>query len=210
VREVHRAAFVHLGDAPTPSSAFGPRFAERPAVPHRRAPRRLQLRLCVSLSTIAGAILLAQPAHAEGYMYESFFGVGSGLEGSDAGTGHLGWQRARLRLSGGIDLRDEEDPVQGFGFRGVVELEKRGSIGGEIRYSRWLGRGFGAYIGASGTFAPETLLGGTAGATLLVPFGKKAGLFIEPSISAFPLGSDLAGNSVLIWGLLTVGINVRL
>jgi len=77
--------------------------------------------------------LLARPARAEGYMYETYFGIGSGLEGGDAGTGTLGWQRARLRLSGGLDLRDEEDPVQGIGFRGAVELEKRGSIGGDIR-----------------------------------------------------------------------------
>ena len=155
-------------------------------------------------------MLLAPSAHAEGYMYESFFGVGTGLEGSDAGTGQMNWQRARLRLSGGVDLRNEEDPVEGFGFRGVVELEKRGSIGGEVRYSRWLGRGFGAYVGGCGTIAPGTLLGGTAGATLLLPLGPRGGLFLEPSLSALPLGSDLAGNSVLLWGLLTVGVNVRL
>jgi hypothetical protein len=179
-------------------------------VTQRNSRSRIQLRLCVIFSTFVGAILLAQPAHAEGYMYETFFGVGSGLEGGDAGTGHLGWQRARLRLSGGLDLRDEEDPVQGFGFRGAVELEKRGSIGGELRYSRWLGRGFGGFVGVSGVIAPETLLGGTAGATFIIPLGKRTGLFIEPSIAAFPLGSDLPDHSVLIWGLLTVGINVRL
>jgi hypothetical protein len=143
-------------------------------------------------------------------MYETFFGVGSGLEGGDAGTGSLGWQRARLRLSGGLDVRDEEDPVQGLGFRAAVELEKRGSIGGEIRYSRWLGRGFGGFVGVSGTIAPETLLGGVAGATFVIPLGKRFGVFIEPSLSAFPLGSDLPGDSILIWGLLTVGINARL
>ena len=170
----------------------------------------MQLKLCVSLSTIAGAILLAQPAHAEGYMYQSYFGIGSGLEGSDAGTGTLGWQRARLRLSAGLDLLDEDDPVQAFGFRAAVELEKRGSLGGELRYSRWLGRGFGGFVGVTGTVAPETLLGGVVGATLVIPLGKRFGLFVEPSISAFPLGSDLPGDSVLIWGLLTVGVNVRL
>ncbi|HSU41619.1 MAG TPA: hypothetical protein VLJ38_18705 [Polyangiaceae bacterium] len=179
-------------------------------MPLRSPPSRPALKLCVIFSTIAGASLLARPAHAEGYMYETYFGIGSGLEGGDAGTGTLGWQRARLRLSGGLDLRDAEDPVQGFGFRGAVELEKRGSIGGELRYSRWLGRGFGGFIGVTGTVAPETLLGGVAGATLVIPLGKRMGLFIEPSLSAFPLGSDLPGDSVLIWGLLTVGINVRL
>lgn len=176
-----------------------------------RSPHCLLARVGVILPTLLGAMLLAQPARADGgYTYESFFGVGSGLEGSDAGTGKLAWQRARLRLSGGIDLRDAENPDDGLGFRGVVELEKRGSVGGEARYSRWLGRGFGAYVGICGVVAPGTLLGGTAGATLLLPLGKRGGLFIEPSISALPLGSDLAGDSVLIWGLLTVGVNVRL
>jgi hypothetical protein len=181
------------------------------AMSQPRPPTRLSARARVILPTLVSAMLLALPAHADGgYTYESFLGVGTGLEGSDAGTGHVGWQRARLRISGGVDLRDQEDPVEGFGFRGVVELEKRGSIGGELRYSRWLGRGFGAYVGVCGTVAPGTLLGGTAGATLILPLGPRGGLFIEPSISAMPIGSDLAGDSVLFWGLLTVGVNVRL
>jgi hypothetical protein len=181
-----------------------------PTMPSGRKPYSNLLRACVSLSTLATAILLAAPAQAEGYMYESFLGLGTGFEGSDAGTGHLHWQRARFRISGGVDLRNDEDMAQGFGFRGAVELEKRGSVGGEVRYSRWLGRGFGAYVGGIGTIAPETLLGGTAGATFLIPLGPKGGLFLEPSLSALPLGSDLAGNSVLFWGLLTLGVNVRL
>ncbi len=166
--------------------------------------------LRVSLPTLVCAMLMALPAHAEGWMYEGFFGLGSGLEGGDAGTGSLSWQRARLRLSTGVDFRSDEDQEQGFGVRGVFELEKRGSIGAEIRYSRWLGRGFGGYAAVCGTFAPETLLGGTVGATILLPFGKRGGLYLEPSFSALPLGSDLPGNSILFWGLLTVGVNVNL
>src|SRR5262249_3165415 len=150
------------------------------------------------------------PARAEGWMYAGFLGLGSGLEGGSAGMDTMSWQRARLHLSAGVDLRSDEDPVQGFGFRGVFELEKRGSIGAELRYSRWLGRAFGAYAGVCGTFVPETLVGGTVGATLLIPFGKRGGLFIEPSFAALPLGSDLPDNSVLFWGLLTVGVNVNL
>jgi hypothetical protein len=159
---------------------------------------------------------MALPAHAdpyrvpEGYTYESFLGVASGIEGGDAGTSRIGWQRARFRINGGVDLRDEEDALQGFGFRAAVELERRASLGGEVRYSRWLGRAFGGYAGISGVVAPETLLGGTAGCTLLLPLGPRGGLFLEPSLSVFPLGSDLPENSLLIWGLLTLGVNVRL
>jgi hypothetical protein len=155
-------------------------------------------------------MLLALPAHAEGWMYEGFLGVGSGLEGGNAGTKDLSWQLARLRLSTGIDFRSEEDPVQGFGVRGVFELQKRGSIGAELRYSRWISNVFGGYVGACGTIVPETLLGATVGATLRIPFGKRGGLFLEPSFSALPVGSDLPSKSVLFWGLLTVGVNVNL
>jgi hypothetical protein len=171
--------------------------------------RRLRLALSVSLPTLFGAMLLAAPASAEGWTYESFLGLGTGFEGGDGGEGSLAWQRARFRLSGGVDFRSEEMPRDGFGVRAVVEIERRATLGGELRYSRWLGRGFGAYAGLSGTFAPETLFGGTAGVTALIPLGR-AGLFIEPSFSAMPLGSDLPEDSVLLWGLLTVGVNVRL
>jgi hypothetical protein len=179
-------------------------------MPNPRMPSRRAARACVILPTLLGAMLLALPAAAEGYTYESFLGVGTGLEGGDAGTGHMSWQRARFRLSGGVDFRNDEDPLQGLGFRAAVELEQRGSIGGEVRYSRWLGRAFGAYAGITGTVAPESLLGGTAGATLLIPLGPRGGLFLEPSFAAFPLGSDLPENSVLLWGLITLGVNVRL
>lgn len=177
----------------------------------RTQPLRLLGRACVILPTLMGAILLAPPARADGgYMVESFLGAGDGLEGGNAGTDHVGWQLARLRLNVGVDLRNEEDAVEGVGFRGFAELQRRGSIGAEVRYSRWLGRGFGAYVGVTGTFAPETLVGATAGATLLLPLGKKGGLFAEPSFSALPLGGDLPDHSVLFWALLTLGINVRL
>lgn len=171
--------------------------------------RRLRRALCVSLPTLLGAMLLAGPAAAEGWTYESFLGIGTGLEGGDGGDGSLAWQRARFRLSGGVDFRSEEMPRDGFGVRGIVEIERRATLGAELRYSRWLGRGFGAFAGLSGTLAPETLFGGTAGVTALIPLGR-AGLYIEPSFSAMPLGSDLPDDSVLLWGLLTVGINVRL
>jgi hypothetical protein len=177
----------------------------------RASPFRARLALSrVSLPTLICAMLLALPARAEGWLYEGFLGVGSGLEGGNAGTNQLSWQLARLRLSTGVDFRSDEDPVQGFGVRGVFELQKRGSIGAEVRYSRWLSNVFGGYAGVCGTIVPETLVGATVGGTLRLPFGKRGGLFIEPSFSALPLGSDLPSGSVLFWGLLTVGVNVNL
>jgi hypothetical protein len=152
---------------------------------------------------------LALDARAEGWMYEGNVGLGTGLEGSDAGTGSMHWQRARFRLSAGVDLRSDESDDEGYGLRAVAELEKRGSFGGELRYSRFVARGFGAYAGLMGVAFPETLLGATAGATIVIPLGRPA-LYIEPSFAALPLGSDLPDDSVLFWALLTVGVNVRL
>jgi hypothetical protein len=154
-------------------------------------------------------MLLAEPARAEGWTYETFLGLGGGLEGGNGGDGSLAWQRGRFRLIGGVDFRNSEMPNDGFGVRGVVELERRATLGAELRYSRWLGRGFGAYAGFTGTVAPETLFGGTAGVTAIIPLGR-VGLFIEPNFSAMPLGSDLPDDSVLIWAMLNVGVNVRL
>jgi hypothetical protein len=152
---------------------------------------------------------LALPARAEGWQYEGTAALGTGLEGGDAGTGSMNWQRARFRLSLGVDLRSDESDNEGFGVRAVAELEKRGSFGGELRYARFISRGFGAYAGLTGTAFPETLLGATAGAVIVIPLGRPA-LFLEPSFSALPLGSDLPEDSVLFWALLNVGINVRL
>jgi hypothetical protein len=35
-------------------------------------------------------------------------------------------------------------------------------------------------------------------------------LFLEPSLSAVPIGSDVPEESILIWALLNVGVRVRL
>jgi hypothetical protein len=106
---------------------------------------------------------------------------------------------------GGVDLRSDEGPADALGFRAFVEVEKRASVGAEVRYERWMARNFGVWAGLTGTVAPETLFGGGFGATAIIPFGQKVGLFIEPSFSALPLGSDTPGDTVLIWGLLSVG-----
>jgi hypothetical protein len=163
----------------------------------------------VSLSTLACAMFLATSAHAEGYLMDGDFGLGTGVEGGNPGNGML-WRRARLRVSAGIDLRDDEDESDALGFRGFVEVEKRGSFGGEVRYERWLSHAVGVYGGFIGTIAPETLFGGGVGATVVVPFGKRVGLYLEPSFHALPVGSDLPHGTILIWGLLSAGIKLGL
>jgi hypothetical protein len=153
---------------------------------------------------------LAQHARAEGYLFDGDFGVGSGLEGGDSGVGKLVWRRARLHVTTGLDLRDDEAQSDALGFRAFAELEKRGSIGAEVRYERWLTHNVGVYGGLIGTVTPETLFGGSVGADLVMPFGKRAGLFLEPSFSALPVGSDLPSTTPLIWVLFSAGIKLGL
>lgn len=168
------------------------------------------LRGSVSISALACAMFLATPAHAEGYLIDGNFGIGSGLEGGDTGTGQFGWRRARLRITTGLDLRDDESKSSGFGFRAFAEIEKRATLGGEARYEFWLSHNVGTYGGLIGVVTPETLFGGSVGMDLVIPFGKRAGLFIEPSFSVLPVGSDLPSSGPLIWLLLSAGLKLGL
>ena len=148
-------------------------------------------------------------ARAEELLMDGNFGLGTGLEGGDPGTG-MQWRRARLRVLGGVDWRSDEGQADAFGLRAFVEVEKRASVGAEVRYERWMARNFGVWAGLTGTVTPETLFGGGFGCTAIIPFGKKFGIFIEPSFQAMPLGSDTPGDSVLVWGLLSAGVRFGL
>jgi hypothetical protein len=160
---------------------------------------------CAVLSVVA----TTRSADAEELLLDGNFGLGSGLEAGDPGTG-LVWRRARFRVLGGVDLRSDEGPADALGFRAFVELEKRASVGAEVRYERWMGRNFGVWADLTGTVAPETLFGGGFGCTGIIPFGRKFGLFIEPSFQAMPLGSDTPGDTILVWGLLSAGVRFGL
>jgi hypothetical protein len=167
-------------------------------------------RLSVSAATLGGAMFLALPAYAqEGWLIDGEFGVGLGLEGGAPEGQDLGWRRARTRLVAGADFRTDESESEGMGYRAFVEIEGRATLGAEARYLRWVSRGVGAYAGVTGTIVPETLFGGTAGARFIIPMGR-AGIFIEPSLSVLPLGSDLPQNGPLIWTLLSVGLRLGL
>jgi hypothetical protein len=166
--------------------------------------------VALSVSTLACSLLLSPTAQAEGYLTDASFGLGSGIEGGDPGTGKLAYRRARLRILTGIDLRDDEARSDALGFRAFVELEKRGGIGAEVRYERWVTHNVGVYCGLTGTVAPETLFGGGVGATLIIPLGKRAGWYIEPSFQALPVGTDLPHGTVLLWALLSAGIQLDL
>ena len=168
----------------------------------------MKIWLAVAASTLA-SFAMTHEAQAEELLMDGNFGLGTGLEGGDPGTG-IEWRRARLRVLGGVDLRSDEGPADALGLRAFVEVEKRASVGAEVRYERWMARNFGVWAGLTGTVAPETLFGGGFGCTAIIPFGKKVGLFIEPSFFALPVGSDTPEDGILIWGLLSAGVRFGL
>ncbi len=163
--------------------------------------------LSVKLATLLSAMLLATPANANSWMYDAELGLTAGVEGNNPGTGSLEWQRARSRIFGGVELKNDEEEAAAYGFRVYSEFEKRGSLGGEARYVRYLGN-FGLYGALGGIVFPKSLLGVSMGAKLTLPLGDSWGLLLEPSFSAMPLGGDLPGDSVLLWGLFSVGVRL--
>jgi hypothetical protein len=166
----------------------------------------------VAVAAIASGLFFhAVPAHADdGWAIDATAAVGTGLEGGDSGGGKIQWHRARTRILAGFDLRSDENEKDSFGLRAFAEIEKRGGVGGEGRYERWLSRGVGGYVHAVAVIAPETLVGAGFGATFVIPFGKRAGFAIEPGFTALPLGSDVPDGSVVMWATLTLGVRLGL
>ena len=63
------------------------------------------------------------------------------------------------------------------------------------------------FAGLTGVFAPHTLFGGEIGLQFRIPMSKGSSWFFEPSFAALPLGTDLPGDRVLFWCLLSTGIH---
>lgn len=152
----------------------------------------------------------ADDAWAEGWITNGVFAVGTGLQGGDPGTGQVAWTRARTRLLAGVDLRNDEARSDGMGFYGFAEIERRASFGAELRYARWWTSTIAFHASILGTIVPESMVGAGVGARFGFPIANKATLFLEPGFAAFPFGTDLPGNSVLLWGTLIGGIGVAL
>lgn len=143
-------------------------------------------------------------------MMNGVFALGTGLQGGDPGTGQVAWMRARTRVLAGVDFRSDVAQSDGFGIYGFSEIERRASFGGEVRYQRFWTSTIGFHVAILGTVTPESMLGAGVGARFGFPIGKRATLFLEPGFAAFPLGSDLPGNSVLVWATLAGGIGFAL
>lgn len=154
--------------------------------------------------------LFAQLGHAQDWVRYGVFGAGTGLQGGDPGTGSVGWTRARTRIFSGVDLRADQASADGIGFYGFTEIERRLTLGGEVRYQRWLTSTIVLHAAILGTVYPESMLGLGTGARFGFPIGKVLTLFLEPAIAAFPVGSDLPKKSVIFWGSLNGGVGFAL
>jgi hypothetical protein len=154
--------------------------------------------------------LWATAASAQELVLGANLGGGSGIEGGDPGSGEMRFRRARSRIVGQLEMRIDDDKKNGLGVVVFAEVEPAASIGGSVRYLRWLSPGTYLFAGLTGVGAPHTLFGGELGAHFNVPMGDAIGLFVEPSFAALPLGTDLPQDHVLVWGLLTLGIHANL
>ena len=163
------------------------------------------------LGTLVAVVLFSVPglAHAQSWVTDVQLSVATGLEGADTGVG-LGWQRARTRVVLGFDLGNDETGYEAYGARAFVEMERTVSVGAELGYLRWIIPELNVFFGGVAVLAPETLFGGTAAITFILPLGKRVGVPIWGSLNALPLGSDRPGDGVVVWTLLGVGIKGRL
>jgi hypothetical protein len=163
------------------------------------------------LALVALALcFVARPSAAQTWKMDGLAGAGTGLEGGSPRDGSVSWHRARTRAVIGLDMAVDEAAYAAFGFRAFVELEHATTVGASLHYSYWLSKDIGVFGGFTGVIAPETLAGVEAGGTFVIPMGKKFGIFIEPSLAALPLGSDVPSGSVVVWALLSAGVRLGL
>jgi len=168
-------------------------------------------RRSVMAATVLVVTVAAWPAAAQQWQLGGQLGAGTGLEGGDPGTGETSFRRARTRIQVGLDARVDETPELGYGFLGFAEVEPHVGVGAELRLSRRFGSRASGFVGGIGVLAPHTLVGGSFGIQLLIPADSdSSSWFVEPAFAALPLGTDLPGDKVLFWGMLTMGIHVEL
>jgi hypothetical protein len=166
-------------------------------------------RWTVSLATLLVMFSLARFAAAQRLVTGGGIGIGTGLQRSDLIQEGL-FQRARTRIVAPFDFRNDEDMSQGIAVVGIFEVEPKVGFGVEARYVRWLGKMVSGFVGVPAIIAPKTLVGIDVGADFSFPLGKSGvALFVEPSLAAMPLGTDLPGDHLLLWGLVSAGIHAQ-
>jgi hypothetical protein len=166
-------------------------------------------RWTVSLATLLVTFSLAYSAAAQRLVTRAGIGIGTGLQRSDLIQEGL-FQRARTRIVVPFDFRNDEDMSQGLAIVGIFEIEPKVGFGVEARYVRWLGKVVSCFVGVPAIIVPKTLVGIDVGVDLSLPLGKSGvAIFVEPSLAAMPLGTDLPGDHLLLWGLVSAGVHAQ-
>jgi hypothetical protein len=164
-------------------------------------------RFTVSLATLFVMFFLCRSAAAQRLVTGGGFGIGTGLQRSDLIQDGL-FQRARTRIVAQLDFRSDEDMSQGLGIVGIFEIEPKVGFGIEPRYQRWLGKVVSGFVGVPIILVPKSLVGVDVGVDFNLPLGKSGlSVFLEPSLAAMPFGTDLPGDHLLIWGLVSAGVH---
>jgi hypothetical protein len=161
------------------------------------------------MATLALVFLVARTTSAQGVVAAGELGLGTGLEGGDPGTGRTTFHRARTRIFVGADTRLSDDRTERLGLVAFADLEPHTGLGGSVRYLHFLGKQAVGFVGLTGVLAPHTLFGGEAGLKFVLGGGDLK-FFLEPSLAALPLGTDLPSDRVLIWGLIGFGVHAEL
>jgi hypothetical protein len=165
-------------------------------------------RLSVIFATLALLLCASRTATAQ-VVAAAELGVGGGLEAGDPGTGKTTFHRARTRIFVAGDALMSDSRVERIGVMVFADIEPHTGLGGSLRYQHFLGKHAVGFVGLTGAIAPHTLFGGEAGLKFVLG-GKDMKFFLEPSIAALPLGTDLPTDRVLLWGLVGLGVHFEL
>jgi hypothetical protein len=165
-------------------------------------------RLTVIFATVALVLSIARTSSAQ-VVAAAELGVGGGLEAGDPGTGKTTFHRARTRIFVGVDTLLSDSRVERLGLVAFADIEPHTGLGASVRWIHFLGKHAVGFVGLTGALAPHTLFGGEAGMKFVLG-GGDVKFFLEPSIAALPLGTDLPSDKVLLWGLVGLGVHLEL
>jgi hypothetical protein len=165
-------------------------------------------RLSVIFATVVLVLAIARTSSAQ-VVAAGELGVGSGLEAGDPGTGKTTFHRARTRIFVGVDTLLSDSRMERLGLMAFADIEPHTGLGGSVRWIHFLGKHAVGFVGLTGAIAPHTLFGGEAGMKFVLG-GGDVKFFLEPSIAALPVGTDLPTDKVLLWGLVGLGVHLEL
>lgn len=161
-----------------------------------------------ALAAFAAVSSISVTSSAQRYVPAGLLEGASGMAGG--GGREASYERAPTRLRIGADVHVDEDPDNGIGIAGLVDLEPRARFGADIRYIRVVEQRFALSVGAIGYITPGTMIGPAATLEYRHPVSKSLWLTAGPEVNVFVVGIDIPDKTVLWQALLHVGLRVDL